>query len=255
MSGTRGFVVGLVILGLPALASAWGNCDARDGRQAHADAAGAKTVEVHAKAGSLEIYGEAGLNEVRAEGTACARNPEALEKVQLRAERSGSTVRVEVDIPDGWNQGGALDLMVRVPESVAVVVKDTSGEVEVKGVASLKLKDSSGDVDVKDIGGDLEIRDGSGSIEISHVAGSVVLEDGSGSIDVQDVTGNVTVESDGSGSITMQGVERDILVKRDGSGSIRVQDVGGDFIVEKDGSGSITHTGVVGHVDIPSSKR
>ncbi len=252
MSWMRGFVVASLVLGLlPAVASAWGDCDAKDGREANADAAGAKTVEVIAKAGSLEIYGEAGLNEVRAEGTACAKNGEALEKVQLRAERTGSTVRVEVDIPDGWNQGGGLDLMVRVPEGLAVVVKDGSGSIEVTGVASLKLKDGSGEVDVKDVRGDVEIEDGSGSIQLTQVGGSVVLEDGSGSISIEDVSGNVTVTDDGAGSITIEGVKRDVLIGRDGSGSIRVEDIGGDFIVEKDGSGSIKHTGVTGHVDIP----
>lgn len=251
MSWMRGFVVAALVLGLPALASAWGDCDVTDGREDSADAAGVETVEVVAGAGSLEIYGEAGLNEVRAEGTACARNQEALEKVLLTAKRTGSTVRVEVEIPSGWSQGGRLDLMVTVPEGLAVVVEDTSGSIKVAGVAALKLKDSSGDVDVKDVRGDVEMHDGSGSIDITQVAGSVVLEDGSGSIEVKDVTGNVTVKNDGAGSILIEGVERDVLIRRDGSGSIRVEDVGGDFTVEKDGSGGITHRGVSGRVQIP----
>jgi hypothetical protein len=257
-------------LALPSAAFAWGDsCKVKAPRQATVDAAGASSVRVEAKAGSLKIMGEEGLAEVQAQGTACAKNEKALEKVQLRAERSGSEVRVVVDIPVGWNQGGALDLEVRVPAGLAVEVEDGSGEIEIDAVASLKLKDGSGEIEVTgvkgdvsvhdgsgeiklvDVGGDVRVHDGSGEIEIQGAKGSVIVEDGSGEIEIVDVTGNVTIENDGSGGIVVRGVGQDVRVGRDGSGSIRVQDVGGDFTVEKDGSGGIDHSGVQGEVNIP----
>jgi hypothetical protein len=101
-------------------------------------------VRVEAKAGFLKITGEEGLTEVQAHGEACAKNRRSLEKVQLRGERSGEEVRIVVDIPEGWSNGGVLDLEVRVPAGLAVDIQDGSGEVEVDGVASLRLQDGSG---------------------------------------------------------------------------------------------------------------
>jgi hypothetical protein len=230
---------------------AYDNCQVRAPRQATADAAGATRVRVEAKAGSLKITGEEGLTEVRAQGEACAESRESLEKVQLRAERSGEEVRVVVDIPESWGEQGGLDLEVRVPASLAVEVKDGSGEVEVDGVASLRLEDGSGEIDVTDVGGDVSIHDSSGEMNVVDVEGSVVLEDGSGEIDVKDVRGSVTVEGDGSGEIEIRGVGGDVLIRRDGSGDIRVEDVGGDFTVEEDGSGDITYERVEGQVKVP----
>ena len=259
-----------LVLALPSVAVAWGNdCRVKEPRQATVDATGATAVRVEAKAGSLQIMGVEGLAEVQATGTACAKNEKALEKVQLRAERSGSQVRVVVDIPSGWGQGGALDLEVRVPAGLAVEVDDGSGEIQIDAVASLELKDGSGEIDVTgvkgdvsihdgsgeialvDVGGDVRVHDGSGEIEIQDAKGSVVVEDGSGSIEIENVTGDVTIESDGSGEIVVRGAGRDVRVGRDGSGGIRVQEVGGDFTVEHDGSGGIQHSGVQGEVNIP----
>ena len=258
-----------LVVALPSLASAWGNdCRATEARQATVDAAGASTVRVEAKAGSLKIIGEEGLAEVRARGSACAKNEKALEKVQLRADRSGSEVRVVVHIPDGWGQGGALDLEVRVPAGLAVEVEDTSGGIEIDNVASLHLKDGSGEIDVTgvkgdvsvhdssgeielvDVGGDVRIHDGSGGMEIEDVKGSVVIEDGAGSIEILDVTGDVTIEMTAPARSWCRG-RQDVRVGRDGSGGIRVQDVGGDFTVEEDGSGGIERSGVQGEVHIP----
>lgn len=238
-------------LGLPAWACAFDSCQVSEPREATVDAAGATTVRVEAKDGSLRITGEEGLTEVRAHGEACARSRQSLKKVQLHAERSGDEVRVVVDIPERWGEPGALDLEVRVPAGVAVHVEDGSGEVEVDGVASLWLQDGSGEIDVTDVGGDVTIHDASGEMDLVDVKGSVVLEDGSGDIRVEDIRGSVTVEDDGSGAIEARGVGGDVLVRRDGSGDIRVEDVGGDFTVEEDGSGDITHERVQGRVKVP----
>jgi hypothetical protein len=240
-----------LVLGAPTLACGGDNCRVKAPREETVDAAGATRLRVEAKAGSLEISGEAGLDEVQARGTACARDERALEKVQLHANRSGDEVRIVVETPEGWGSSGALDLELRVPEGLAVDVQDGSGEVDVDGVASLRLHDGSGEIDVTGVPGDVEIRDGSGKIDVKDVEGSVTLDDGSGEIVIVDVRGSVTIEDDGSGNIDIAGVRENVRVLRDGSGNIRVEDVGGDFTVEKDGSGGISHEGVKGQVDVP----
>ena len=244
-------LLGTAALSLPSAACAYDGCQVREPRQETVNADGATKVRVEAKAGFLRITGEEGLTEVQARGEACARNRKAVEKVQLRGERSGEEVRIVVDIPEGWSNGGVLDLEVRVPAGLAVDVQDSSGEVEVDGVASLRLGDGSGEVEVTDVDGDVYVHDGSGELDIVDVEGSVVLEDGSGEIDVEDVRGGVTVERDGSGEIDIRGVEGDVVIRRDGSGDIHAADVGGDFTVEKDGSGDISHERVEGQVKVP----
>ena len=262
-------LLGSVALGSPPGACADDNCVVSEPRQATVDAAGATLLRVEAKAGSLEITGEEGLAEVRARGKACAENQQALERVLLRADRSGDEVRVVVDIPDGWGNGGTLDLELRIPADLAVDVKDGSGGIDVKGVAALSLHDGSGEIAIKgvrgeltihdgsgeinatDVGGDVKIHDGSGEIELRDVEGSVSLEDGSGQIEVEDVRGGVTVERDGSGGIEIVAVGKGVLIGKDGTGSIRVEDVGGDFTVEEGGSGGIEHVGVKGRVSVP----
>ena len=239
----------------PTVACAYDSCHVQEPRGETVDAAGATLVRVEAKAGSLRITGESGLDEVQARGTACAENERALEKVQLRADRSGDEVRVVVETPEGWGDSGALHLELRVPEGLAVDVEDSSGEIEVDDVASLRVKDGSGEIDITGVQGDVSIEDGSGEIDLVDVGGDVRIRDRSGDIDIKDVRGTVTVEEDGSGGIEIVGVGEDVLIGRDGSGSIRVRDVEGDFTVEKDGSGSIEHEGVKGRVNIPSSKR
>jgi len=236
------------------------SCRYEESREGTVDASGLERVVVEARAGSLVIRGRAGLEEVRAEGVACAGKSDHLESIRLITERSGTTARVEVEIPDvDWSffsgSSPRLDLEVDVPAGVALEVRDSSGAMEIRGVGSADVKDSSGEIVIEDVSGDLRIDDSSGSIEVSDVAGDVRLEDSSGGIEVRRVMGSVVVDRDSSGSIEIERVEHNVLVRRDSSGSISVADIGGDFTVERDTSGGIRFDRVEGRVDIPERKR
>jgi hypothetical protein len=271
MGPIRVLLLASCVLALPAAARPGeSSCRFQEPRQGKVDAAGATRARVVARAGSLTITGEEGLSAVEASGTACAGSEADLRKVQLRVDRSGEEVRVEVETPQGWHGSGSLDLEVRLPRGLALVVEDGSGSTEIHDVASLRLSDGSGGIevrgvtgnldiddgsggiDVRDVSGDVKIRDGSGELDLRQVGGSVTVEDGSGGIEIQDVTGSVTIAEDGSGHIRIERVRQNVLVQRDGSGGIEVNDVGGDFTVEHGGSGAIRHSGVKGHVQIPS---
>ncbi len=228
-------------------------------REATASAEGATRVVVEAGAGSLRIEGKKGLREVRAHGTALATSEERLREVELTAEREGSTVRVVVDIPEDrdWRDDdrAALDLVVEVPDDVALEVGDGSGEAEIVGVGPLEIADGSGELRIEDVGGPVSVVDGSGELTIRKVRGDVTIRDGSGSIEVSEVGGSVTVEADGSGEIDARNVTGRLHVRRDGSGSIEARDVGGDFVVDRKGSGGISYSGVKGEIRIPRNKR
>jgi DUF4097 and DUF4098 domain-containing protein YvlB len=248
------FAAAPFILGSTAYAQSYGDYTAP--RNAVVDAAGARTVEVEAAAGSLRIEGKAGLRQVQVTGTARSSSQRFLSEIRLIAERRGDVVFIKADIPDGeWssyrdNYSGALDLVIQVPQGINAEVSDGSGDAKVLNVGALEASDGSGDFSV-DGAGSVRITDGSGNLRIENVGGDVRVSDGSGDIDVRNVTGSFTVETDGSGSIMATDVRGSVIVENDGSGEIEVTKIGRDFRVENKGSGNIDYTAVSGQVSVP----
>lgn len=263
-------IVSGALLGLP-LTSTASDCPHSEPRDATLDAAGATTLRVEAKAGYLKIRGTSGLSEVRVDGKACAPDKDVLDEIELRTDRRGDTLYIEVETPDGnWRRHSPyLNLEIEVPDSLLLDVDDSSGSLRIEGVRGLELEDSSGDILVRDIaedveiddnsgeveitevGGEVRVDDGSGSLEIEHVSGPVSIEDGSGEITVRDTKAAVEIVEDGSGSIELDHIGGDVLVREDGSGSIWAEHVAGDFIVERDGSGGIHTNHIEGNIKVP----
>jgi hypothetical protein len=220
-------------------------------REGSADAGGARSIRVIARAGELKIRGVAGASAVTVKGTACASRASGLDEVKLVVERRGDVVHVEAVTPE-WTWGSAgLDMEIDLPNSIPLDVEDGSGSAEVRDVAALRIVDGSGELSIVGVGGALTVDDGSGSLHIANVAGAVTLTDGSGEIVVRQA-GSVLVKEDGSGSIQISDVRGNVAVRNDGSGSIDVREVAGDFTVDDDGSGGIDHHGVRGRVKVPT---
>jgi hypothetical protein len=251
------FAAAPFILGSTAYAQSYGDYTAP--RNAVVDAAGARSVEVEAAAGSLRIEGKAGLRQVQVTGTARSSSQRFLSEIRLIAERRGDVVFIKADIPDGDegryrdNYSGALDLVIQVPQGINAEVSDGSGDAKVLNVGALEASDGSGDFSVEGAAS-VRITDGSGNLRIENVGGDVRVSDGSGEIDVRNVTGSFTVETDGSGSINATDVRGSVIVENDGSGEIEVNKVGRDFRVENKGSGSIDYSSVSGQVNIPDRR-
>lgn len=249
----RAFVVVAVALGAPALALA--DCEVEDPRDATVDAAGASSIKVDARAGSLRIEGRPGSGKVVVRGTACTSDRSLLDGIRLVAERRAGVVHIEAVLPDhdhsgwGWRRYAGLNLVIEVPDGLPLDVSDSSGDATVERVASLRIEDSSGELAIRHVRGDVTVDDSSGELEIEDVGGTVRIRDTSGEIQVRDA-GAVIIESDGSGGIDIAKVRGNVLVKDDGSGGIQVEDVGGDLTVEEDGSGGVHHGGVQGRVRI-----
>lgn len=220
---------------------------------------GATTLNVGAGAGALQIIGEDNRNDVQIEATLCAEDEDDLDNMDVRSRASGDEAEIETVIPreDSWlgSNQKSIDLTLRVPAQMKLIVDDTSGEAEVRRVASLVMRDSSGQLEIYQIDGDVNVTDSSGALTIEKVQGNVVVTDSSGGIKVRDVKGTLHVLADSSGEIDAKRIGQDMLVDADSSGSIRVKDVGGDFVVGKDGSGGIDYKDVAGKVDIPQRKR
>lgn len=234
---------------LPSLA--W-DCDHKAERSLSEDLAGIEKVVLKARAGDLSVRVDG--TSFRAAGEACASKASVLEGIQLRSERRGEVLTVEVVVPEtkGWNQQARLDLDVSLPADMPLDIDDSSGDVTVSGARLGRVEDGSGDLRFQGTHGNLQLEDGSGDVRIDGHHGDVKLKDGSGSIRVTDLDGSVLVDQDGSGDLTMERIAGSVKVEDDGSGDIEVAEVGGDFIVRSAGSGSVRHDGVAGKVDIPA---
>ncbi len=232
----RSFIVMAMFVAGSACA-AW--FDYTEERELSLAAKGIASLEIKAGAGSMEVRGVDGQDEILVEATIVVADTddddaaEIIEKrMRLSLDRRGDVAFLEATFDDGWlgtSDGGRIDLDVTMPTGLA-----------------LAIDDSSGSIDVMDTEADLEVDDGSGSIDINNVA-NVVVEDGSGSIDIARAAGDVNV-IDGSGSITVRSVAGSVTID-DGSGSIKVSDVEEDLILVDGGSGSFRYSDVRGTVD------
>ena len=241
----------LLIVGLVAAAASMASkadeCEFSAQRAAKLDAAGASRVEISARAGELVIEGAKGATQVAATGRACASNQKVLDDIRIEARREGDVLYVDVRMPDSekvMSLGiddlyATLDLRVSVPDNLAVVALDSSGEAEVRNVAALNMTDSSGELRIDGVRGDVAVRDSSGELWVRHVGGSLKLNDSSGDVDVDGVERDVVVEVDSSGNLDIGHVKGNVRIDQDSSGDIRIADVGGEVRIQTDGSGGV----------------
>ena len=223
------------------------------------DLASSETLAINAAAGELDVVGVSGSKQAVVTGKACASKEAWLEESGVSTS-SGKHAEISVDLPNtdgGWTNWGnnyaTLDLRVEVPEDLALEIKDSSGEIFLKNIASVQVDDSSGDIEIENARGSVSINDSSGDIDIDTAEGDITIEsDSSGDINANDISGSVLVMQDSSGDIDVSRVSGNVTVERDSSGDISASDVGGDFRVLKDGSGSIRSNDVAGEVQTPS---
>jgi hypothetical protein len=167
-------------------------------------AAGMNTLRVLSDDGDVQVVGRPGLNTVRVFATACSSDRSTVGDIDFELFRSGTTVEIETIVPNRDN--AHLDLVIEVPEDMAVVLYNDAGDIEVRDVDLVYIDDESGHIDVRNIFFDVEIVDESGDIDVFNVDGSVDIDDGSGDIDVEDVGGDLFVRFDSSGSIRYRNV-------------------------------------------------
>jgi hypothetical protein len=234
---------------------AWGDCEHERKLEETMRVSG-DTLAIVAGAGELDVVGDEAADVVDVRARICASKAEWAEEAGVAMSGDGDP-RVEVLIPGtaGWGDHYVrIDLVVRVPAGLALDVKDSSGDVDMRGVGAVSVKDSSGDIEIQGAES-VVVEDSSGDIELEQIAGDVtVVQDSSGDISGRNVGGSVVVTRDSSGDIRFRDVRGDFLVERDSSGDVVAQGVGGDFTVLKDGSGEIRHSDVMGSVAIPEDR-
>ncbi|MGB5211413.1 MAG: hypothetical protein WBN31_03720 [Gammaproteobacteria bacterium] len=258
-----------LLMGLSALATtpswAWGwgdKCDFQVDRNGAIDVGDATTVEIFALAGELEVRGRAGTSEVTASGEGCVSREDMLPAIDITVSRNGDRIMILAEMPDisgdtdrRWRDEQALlNLEIELPDHLAVIVHDSSGDLFVHGVASAEVTDSSGDIEITEIAGPVLIpQDSSGDILITRVGEVVIQVDSSGEIRIEQ-SGSVTIANDTSGDISLVGIAGDVMIGNDSSGRISVRDIEGSFLVENDTSGGIQYSNVAGAVSLPEDR-
>ena len=200
------------------------------------DAGGIEQLRIEAGAGSMDVKGVPGLDDITVTATIVAEGADEDEarslmdkRMTLTLEAKGERAQLTSTLEDGFlgmGPNARIDLEIRVPSGTAIDIRDSSGSIDLYDVeADVKIDDGSGSIDVHNVAG-VTIDDGSGSIDVSNTAGDVSIVDGSGSISVQSVQGSVTID-DGSGGIRVSDVEKDLVIVDDGSGGVNYSNVRG----------------------------
>lgn len=255
------------------------DCKHQADRSFNVDAAGLKTLEARLGATDLRLRGVPGLTQVEVRARACASDPADLERLRIDQRRDGDRLVIDADRDTFYNvfffmtSYAWLELEIRVPDSLAVVIDGGSADINARDIASLEHNGGSGDLSVDHVSGRLAVDVGSGDVDADDVGELMVTSVGSGDVTVRKIAGNATVGRVGSGDLYLRGVGGSVQVDRVGSGDVNFYDVSGDvavgsvgsgdvlvdgvrgnFRVDSIGSGDIIQHGVTGKVDIPSDE-
>jgi Putative adhesin len=254
-------------------------CAFEEPRNLDIDAAGLHTLEAKLGSSDLRAEGVAGLSKIEVRARACSSDKSRLSGLTVDQTRVGDTVTVTTHQADEQTFNNMthsnyayIDLVVRIPQSLALRVRSNSGDGDVKNLSSLDFSSHSGDLivnhvdgavivdvhsgDVKANGlGSLDVQhSGSGDIQAAEVKGDVhVGRVGSGDLTFSGIGKGVHIESVGSGDVIVRGAGGTVLVDSIGSGDVNASDIGGDLIVKSAGSGDVHHSSVKGKVSVPKN--
>ena len=162
--------------------------------------AGARAVAVDGFTGNLWVSGE-DRADISAELSGSVFGGDQAEaaaragEVSLSLEPAGDRVAVKVRMP-AMRRRSRIELRLRVPASLGVVVRDTRGPVEIRSVASAEIDSRMGDLTVADVKGAVKGQHRGSNVELSRV-GSVEFESRMGDVRVDRVAGLVTLGAEG----------------------------------------------------------
>ena len=231
-------------------------------RNAEIDAAGLKLLAVEIGPDDLVIQGQPGLAKIEVHGTACASNEKWLQDIKVETTRAGDTASViardgdhNVNFFSIFNiaEGGSyayLKLDVRVPQALAVRLKEGSGDAAASKLAALDAALGSGDLKVNGIAGELALRVGSGDVVASEVGSLNLSSLGSGDVSVDGVHGDAHAGSVGSGDLGLRNVTGHVSIGSVASGDVKLAGVGGNVKVQSVGSGDLVARNVKGDVTV-----
>jgi hypothetical protein len=247
------------LLCAPLAAFAAPSCKFEAPRNLQLDLAGVRSVQIDVNSHDLHLIGGADSKGLALTGRACASEQSALDKLQVTQQRDGDQLRIDIGGNDsvisfglfGGSSSTSLDVTVRMPANVPVVVRVGSGDADVRGVQQLETMVGSGDLHVRQVSGKFSTSVGSGDVDAADIGSLELGSVGSGDFNVDGVRGDARIGSIGSGDVTLRNVGGSVRADTLGSGDLSVSDVGGDFSLGAKGSGDVGHTSVKGKVSVP----
>ncbi len=197
-------------------------------------AKGVTALRITSGPGTLEIIGVPGSEELSAAGEICTESTKLAEAKRVRDEiavafgtEEPGRPHLHVKEPVTHSPGDRyrVDLVVRVPPEIQVVVHDGNGDLSIRGLrGGVEVVHADGQVLVQDVGGGVtlttrgamsrvsevsgavQIVDGPGQLHIANVSGSVDVRGGGGMLDVRNVDGNVVARDNAEG-MTLMGID------------------------------------------------
>jgi beta-lactamase regulating signal transducer with metallopeptidase domain len=217
-------------------------------------AGGIGRLRVQVPAGDLRIVGRPVGNAVRVLGRRCGSRPEVLDGLAVDMGQRGEEIRIKVELPRhlfSRTQGtvARVDLDIEVPQSLALDLETSIGNVELVDIGSVRLRDRLGDVRIAGVAGTLVLEPGSGDLRIRDIRESVQLTGGIGLIELDQVGGDVSVTGR-TGRTVIRDVQGSIVIQRH-AGDVRVERVAGDLTVQRLENGEVHHHAVLGTVHLP----
>jgi DUF4097 and DUF4098 domain-containing protein YvlB len=245
-------LVGLFALTLGQSATA-GNCAER--KNIDLSFAASEFIELRINALAGEFFIEAGDSDtISVAAVACSDEIEYLDRIDIDISKDNRILELTVMIPYNdrdWHARYAhVDLTIQVPAELLTMIRDSSGDLEARGITLGRLEDSSGEIRLRNTSGDISLRDSSGDVYIRDHRGNLTLEDSSGDLELSAITGDIWIQRDSSGDIEIDSVSGLVTIDRDSSGDIEIDKIGKSVIVGSDGSGSIRISEVRGSVEI-----
>jgi hypothetical protein len=244
---------------LPAFAAA-NECRFTAPHDFEVDAAGLKSVAFELGSTDVVVEGVPDLAKVEVRGKACASDQSWLAGLIVDQHRDGNRVTIMPheghDTNWSWfhSSYAYLELHVRVPASLAIDIKGSSGDADVSNVAALAFDASSGDLQVDKIAGPLTVEVSSGDVTGGDIGSLDVRRTSSGDITLHDVRGDVKVARSGSGDLHFDKVGGNVSVGNVGSGDVSVNRAGGDVTVDSIGSGDVSVDAVGGNFSVRSAR-
>ncbi|MFZ0389216.1 MAG: DUF4097 family beta strand repeat-containing protein [Calditrichia bacterium] len=231
-------MAGLFVLNLQA-------ADYSETRSLRLDAGNLSVLVIDCGAGTLDVEGQAGLEEIRVQAEIVVNNTDGDKARKMVEDYLELTLQKEDDqaVLQSHRKDKGFSVSRLFDRNASLQVNLT---VSVPPELKLEIDDGSGDAEISRILNDITIDDGSGDLEIRNIQGDVNIDDGSGQIVLKDIKGNVAVD-DGSGSLVINRVEGNVRID-DGSGDIVIDEVMGDVIIDDAGSGGVSTDRISGRL-------
>ncbi|MEO6221665.1 MAG: DUF4097 family beta strand repeat-containing protein [Vicinamibacterales bacterium] len=160
--------------------------------------------------GAIEVRGW-DRPEVAVEIEKRAEDKEAVDKITVLAEQTGTKIQIDVRhsgtrtfVGIGSFTSPSARLIVNAPHKITLDVRTADGSIVVERLdGRLELRTTDGRIRATESSGDLLVESGDGSLTLEDVSGRVEARTDDGSITVSGVPGAVRARS-GDGSITLR---------------------------------------------------